>query len=868
MPRDIRTTLAVDGEQAYKRAIQEASKSISQMGTQLSLATAQFKQDGDAMKLMETRSKTLRAEIDQQKAIVKSLEGAVKDMTEQYGENSKEAEKWQAELNRAQTKLINLQNELDNNDKGLDKNGRAFARDTQQAKGFGAELSALDKIQKSTTFQALNTALNNVEEGFKNALSKGKEFAGFVWDKAVESSNRYDELATDAKKIGVSVQELRAWQTAAEKIDTGIGDITKSMDKLVNPTDKVSEALRSLGVQYKEAFVDVESPGDIIVKQKSALDVFWEAIEAIGAMDDATKAEAATNELFGKSFRDLIPLIDAGRQKWDEEVAKALETAPDEGAAEKLTTFNDALVDFNRVLTDFQDTIMAGIAPGLTDLTNAGTQFLTELTKWAQSETGQAKLEELSGAISGLVSSLATEENFNAVVSAATGVVTGFTDAVGWIKTHQEETVIAIGAIGLAFGAIKIGSAVITTLSLINQIKWLDVAKGSSALAGIGGGSAATGAATNAATNAAAGASIANLLQNAFPTATAFVEKLFSGWGLTGLATLTGIPMIDFFKDPSKYMGNGKALETYNDLGIDPLAGSKTALTNPDAMRKGLWSLLGWDGENENPKPAGEPKRSRNVTGTATEDQMQGYVIDRTVESIYNDLYKAINDYDPNSNAMDTTQFFDNVLYPLIQDATGAGGVTGDAGDEIADQIYDKWIQSLFDEEWEGTTDGILNILQEAIEEAQSSAEPDAETAGKAVSEGLAAGIRDAIPEAAKAAGELGWTVNRVLRHALQIASPSKVTRSLGQFVGAGFAQGINDAIGAVQAATGRMAYAAAGGYGYGGMGRGFGGSTYSPNYSRTMNIQNYYQRSDADVDTLMDAMAAEAQAEREGRGA
>ena len=65
MARDIRTTLSVDGEQAYTRAIKEASKSISQMGTKLTLATAEFKADGDAMKLMESRSKTLRAEIDQ-----------------------------------------------------------------------------------------------------------------------------------------------------------------------------------------------------------------------------------------------------------------------------------------------------------------------------------------------------------------------------------------------------------------------------------------------------------------------------------------------------------------------------------------------------------------------------------------------------------------------------------------------------------------------------------------------------------------------------------------------------------------------------------------------------------------------------------
>ena len=49
MPREIKTTLAVDGEQAFKRAINEANTSMKNLGTQLSLASAEFRKDGDAM---------------------------------------------------------------------------------------------------------------------------------------------------------------------------------------------------------------------------------------------------------------------------------------------------------------------------------------------------------------------------------------------------------------------------------------------------------------------------------------------------------------------------------------------------------------------------------------------------------------------------------------------------------------------------------------------------------------------------------------------------------------------------------------------------------------------------------------------------
>ncbi len=831
MAREISTTLAVDGEQAYKRAIQEASKSISQMGAQLTLATAQFKKDGDAMKLMSSRSKVLKEEIKQQQEIVKSLEGAVKEVTDRYGENSKEAEKWEAQLARAQAKLLNLEHELDNNDKGLDKNGKAFAKDTQQAQNFGQQLSALDKIQQSTTFQALNTALGNVENGFKSALNMGKQFGAFVWDKAVESSNRYDELATDATKIGVAVQELRAWQLAAELIDTSVGDITKGMTKLVNPTDKVSQALRELGVHSETFWAKMDENGEMQrgVIKKSTLDMFWEAVESLNAMKDATKQEELANTLFGKSFRELLPLIQAGREEWDKNVNKALETAPDEGAAKKLTTFNDALAEYKHVLGDFQDTFMAGIAPGLTDLTGAGTEFLTALTKWGQSPEGQEKLAQLSGAITELVSSLGTESNFSAAVEAATGVIKGFTGALQWILDNHEAVGIGVGAIATGLAAIKVGGGVLSVLTLINQIKWLDVAKGAKALADAAGGGAGANTSTSAAAGAAETGAVATLTTG---------SKLLDALGIGALAKT--------------------AYELSQELGTGILGygGRKNQLQTLDVV---------WPEGTQ--QPIGDLKRPRNITGTASADSMLGYKIERTAEKIYDDLYKAINDYDPDTNALDTTQFFDNALYPLIQEATGIGGVTGDAADSIADLIYDKWIQSLFDEDWEGTTDGILNILQEAIEDAQSAAGPDAEAAGKAVSDGMAAGITAGIPVAVAAAGRLAAAVNAKLRSVLQIASPSKVTRGLGQFVGEGFALGIDDAQGQVLAAVNRMASigtprrAAAA----------FAGSTYDGrtyHSSRSLYIDKYNQYAGTDVHELMDAMDAETRYENQGMGA
>ena len=281
----------------------------------------------------------------------------MKDVTERFGENSKEAEKWQAELNRAQAKLVNLQTELQNNDQGLDKNGKAFDKDAQKAQNFGSELTALDKIQQSTTFQALNTALGNVEGMFKSVLSKGKEFSSFIWGMASDASTWADDLATESTKLGVSVETLQGWMEASQLVDTEVSAIKSAIVKLVNPTDKVSQTLKDLNVSTRQSMEWWKtSEGDTAemvreriqqsLQMRPAIDILWDAVDALSRETDAEKRNAAANELFGKSYMDMIPLIEQGKASWDAYVQDAEESGRvlSEEQVGKLLTYQFNLV--------------------------------------------------------------------------------------------------------------------------------------------------------------------------------------------------------------------------------------------------------------------------------------------------------------------------------------------------------------------------------------------------------------------------------------------------------------------------------------------------------------------------------------------
>jgi len=88
-----------------------------------------------------------------------------------------------------------------------------------------------------------------------------------------------------------------------------------------------------------------------------------------------------------------------------------------------------------------------------------------------------------------------------------------------------------------------------------------------------------------------------------------------------------------------------------------------------------------------------------------------------------------------------------------------------------------------------------------------------ARSAGRSTGAGYAGGILDALPSVKNAARTLANAAQSIIRSALKIHSPSKVTRELGAFAGEGFSLGVKDELSAVRAQAAALAGAAEGGF-------------------------------------------------------
>ena len=91
---------------------------------------------------------------------------------------------------------------------------------------------------------------------------------------------------------------------------------------------------------------------------------------------------------------------------------------------------------------------------------------------------------------------------------------------------------------------------------------------------------------------------------------------------------------------------------------------------------------------------------------------------DLMVQDLYEQLRQAINAYDPESADVSAGRYFNETLSPIIDGIIDASGLMGEAAVSISDALYESWNSSLYDEDWEGSTEGLLSILSDAIAES------------------------------------------------------------------------------------------------------------------------------------------------------
>lgn len=476
---DVSVQMGVSGISQFKQQISEAQSTVKTYDSALKLAEKQLKATGDAETYLQSKTTALQGKLQAQQSAVKSAEAALKSMADSGVDKASAAyQKMEKSLLDAQAAVLDTQMDIQNI--GMESSNAAGKTDRLA--------SSLGGLNRTVSLETVISGLGRITDTMERGIQKAGELGEAIWDNVMNSAKWADDSETMALMYGIDLDTfLRMQKLVTNGMDTSVDAMLRSQTKLNknigSGSKETLQYFRELGV----AIATVTGESMDIVQRKDPADLFWEIGDALMHMGDAYDKEAASQAIFGRGWKELVPLFDKYDSRAEYEKALGRVKVNTEQEVSDLAELNDKVAELQGNIETLTNKGWAALAPSLTGAADALSGLLGNVLEYLDTPEGKEALKEMSESISGLFEDLehidpdSVVQNFQKVFDKIVG---GFR----WIKENKDGVVTGIKVIAGAFGLLKVSEGVLTFLQLINGAK--------GALGGGGGAAEAAAAAT------------------------------------------------------------------------------------------------------------------------------------------------------------------------------------------------------------------------------------------------------------------------------------------------------------------------------------------------------------------------------------
>lgn len=336
----VNVKMGVTGVSEFKRSMKDSESAVKALNAQLALNESQLKLNGNAELYMENKAALLNQKIAAQAAVAKAAKAALEDMKKNgVSETSAAFQTMQTKLYNATNEMVKTKTELQNV-----KNGTDGAK--EGARGMNTELGKIGKgISWENVTNGIHSVTQSLESAGRAAISAGRK----LLNSFTGATSWADDVTTRAAKYGVSTEDIQRMDQAADIIDTDVDTIMTARNRLANNKKGLGELL---GLEGTEGM--------------SLEDQFWAAGEAIMAMTDEAERADKAQDVFGKSWQDLVPLFAAGREAYDAALEGASVLSDEQ--VEKLSKADDTIKQLETQVENLKRSFWAENADNITKL--------------------------------------------------------------------------------------------------------------------------------------------------------------------------------------------------------------------------------------------------------------------------------------------------------------------------------------------------------------------------------------------------------------------------------------------------------------------------------------------------------------------
>ena len=381
-----------------------------------------------------------KSDINSAKSSVKTLEAQLA-LTEKEFKATGDAEAYmakksgelQAKLNAQKKVVASTEEALKAMEKnGVDRSTKAYQdmyRQLLKAKGGMADTQAeIAKLGTDTATAADNT--DKMNDQLKQ-IGKGVSFENVtsgLKDVISKLENGAKAAISFGKKVAQSAMGSAGWADETLTTATKYGVDAETIQRMRNVAEFIDTDVDTILNAKSRLAKNKGNLAELIGVETDGMSVdeaFWKAGEAIMNLTDEFEREEAAQKVFGKGWHELVPLFTAGQEKYNSLMAEQNVLSNEQ--VEKLGEADDAFKKIEQEVERLKN------------------QF------WA--------------------------ENADKI-----------TDLLQWVVDNKDAVVTALGAIAVAFGALKLGEAAANVTKLLNGLKGLGFGGAADAATGGGGG--------------------------------------------------------------------------------------------------------------------------------------------------------------------------------------------------------------------------------------------------------------------------------------------------------------------------------------------------------------------------------------------
>ena len=469
MATGVNVKMGVSGVSQFKQGMKESQQAVKTLDEALKLNEAQLKLNGNEELYLQNKSELLERQIQAQSNVVRQAESALKAM-QQNGVSpaSKEFQAMQQQVYKSSAQLVTMKADLEN----------VGAAGEEAQSGVTDMNASLKRIGDGVNIRNVTDSIDKITDRMKNAAMAAWRMGEAVVRATLGAGSWADDLVTEATQWEITPEELQRMRKTANLIDTDVDTILGAQQKLRQNMGK--ESKEALG-----AFADFVTngllPEDYDPRKRNAVDVFWDAGEALMKLNDEYDKQVYAQELFGKSWRELIPLFSTGRKEYEETMA-GWSVVSDE-TVNSLGEMDDQYQKLSNEFETFKTELLGAFAGPLTEGMGILEGFFKELNEYLQTENGQRLLESLGNTVTGLFEDLKGIDP-EEVIQGFSGVFDSIVNGFKWVDEHKEGVVKALEYIVIGWGALKLAGGALQILELIQGITGLTGGAAAAAEAG------------------------------------------------------------------------------------------------------------------------------------------------------------------------------------------------------------------------------------------------------------------------------------------------------------------------------------------------------------------------------------------------